>query len=113
MMGRLAKVCLTPKWMFAWALVNAALVTGWAKGVIPEHFAQMAIFTAMLILAGRLWGFASGYKKGTDILDMVVQANNEMGEIMLAILKLYGPDEPEKLSADHPHPDDGTASREE
>lgn len=101
-MKTITDLVFSPKWMFVWVLLNSAIALGWAYGTLPEHFTKFCLYAAMLVLAGRLWGFASGYKKHNELLDIVVKANHGLAA---ALKEACEPDEP-------PH-DDGTACREE
>lgn len=98
----LTDLVFSPKWMFVWVLLNGAIALGWAYGTLPEHFAKFCLYAAMLVLAGRLWGFASGYKKQSELLALVIDANRSLANTMMEMAE----------AIEQPR-DDGTACREE
>ena len=77
-MKTLTEIVFSPKWMFVWLLLNGAIALGWAYGTVPEHFTKFCLYTAMIALAGRLWGFASGYKKQSELLETVIGAQSRI-----------------------------------
>lgn len=98
----LTDLVFSPKWMFVWLLLNGAIALGWAYGTLPEHFTKFCLYAAMLALAGRLWGFASGYKKQSELLEIVIDANRSLANTMMEMAKTIDPPR-----------DDDTANREE